>query len=157
MNIGTNIPVRRDDGRFLWRAPGVDSLQREIDRVFDAFSGGFLGGNGGTPAPMVDVVETDKEVKISCELPGLEEKDIELSLADDVLTLRGEKRTEHDETVKGYRHLERSYGAFARSIELPAHVDATKARATMKKGVLKVVAPKTESEHARRIEIRPEA
>jgi HSP20 family protein len=86
----------------------------------------------------------------------MEEKDVELSLADNVLTIRGEKRAEREEKDHQFAFTERSYGAFSRSIELPAHVDPNQVKAKMNKGVLKIVAPKTEAPNARRIEIRPE-
>lgn len=157
MNIIPRVSVRRDNGHMARRPPAFDTLQREIDRVFDAFTGGFLTRDGGAAFPSVDITETDKEVRISCELPGLEEKDVHVSLADDILTIRGEKRAEHEEGEKGYQLVERSYGAFSRSIELPAHVDANKVQAKMKHGVLKISAPKTEGSNVRRIEIRPES
>jgi HSP20 family protein len=157
MNIIPRVSVRRDDGQLARRAPAFDTLQREIDRVFDAFSGGFFTRGDGAPFPSVDVAETDREIKVSCELPGLEEKDVQVSLVDNVLTIRGEKRAEHEEGDKANRLVERSYGAFSRAIELPAYVEADQVKATMKHGVLKITAPKTEGSHVKRIDVRPGA
>jgi HSP20 family protein len=138
------------------RNSGFDTLQREIDRIFDTFSGGLPTRGGIGIFPSLDVTETDKEIKISCELPGLEEKDVQLSLTDDILTIRGEKRAEVEEKNGGYQHMECAYGAFSRSVELPAHVDPNQVKARMKRGVLKITAPKTPAPNATRIEIRPE-
>lgn len=134
------------------------SLRREIDRLFEDFASGFgrwpLGRSLfderlwrmpelDVHVPVVDVAETDKEYRVSAELPGMEEKDIEVTVADDVLTIRGEKRQEMDEKKKGYRLSERRYGMFQRSFGLPAGVDASKISADFSKGVLSVTLPKT--------------
>jgi HSP20 family protein len=157
MNLPSLVPVRRNGRPSVWRDPGLGSLQREIDRIVDTFSGGLLSGGVSAAFPVLDVSETDKEIRIDCELPGMEEKDVELSLADNVLTIRGEKRAEREEKDNQFAFTERSYGAFSRSIELPAHVDPNKVKAKMSKGVLKITAPKIEAPNARRIEIKPEA
>jgi HSP20 family protein len=79
--------------------------------------------------PKMDVSETDKEIEVTAELPGLEEKDIQLNLADNVLTIRGEKKNEREEKEKDYHLVERSYGSFTRSVQLPdgVNVDGIKA------------------------------
>ena len=100
--------------------------------------------------PRVDVSETDMEVKVSAELPGMDEKDISVELQDDVLTLRGEKKSEQEEKGKNWFRREQSWGSFQRSIELPAGVDAGKAKAQFKKGVLVFTAPKRPEEQAQR-------
>ncbi|HEY2483422.1 MAG TPA: Hsp20/alpha crystallin family protein [Caulobacteraceae bacterium] len=156
MAFTSNVPVRQDGRPPAWRDYGLGSLQREIDRIFDSFSGGPLSRGAPAAFPAIDVKETDKEIKIECDLPGMEERDVELSLVDNVLTIRGEKRAERDEKEGRYTFVERSYGAFSRSIELPGHVDPGQVKASMHKGVLKIVAPKVEAPNARRIEIRPE-
>jgi HSP20 family protein len=156
MNLTSLVPVRRNGRPPAWREPGLSTLQREIDRIFDTFSGGLLSSPVTATYPAVDVSETGKEIRIECELPGMEEKDVELSLVDNVLTIRGEKRTERDEKDGAYTFVERSYGAFSRSIELPAHVDPNQVKAKMHKGVLKITAPKIEAPNVKRIEIRPE-
>jgi HSP20 family protein len=139
------------------------SLHREIDRLFDDFTrGGF--GVMATPAqtnllPSIDVTETDKEIEITAELPGLERKDVEISVDDDLLTIRGEKKVEVKEEDKGknYHVAERSYGVFFRAIQLPAGVDPASIQATMSNGVLKVTIPKPAKSEPKKIEVKDAA
>jgi HSP20 family protein len=125
----------------------VLALQRDIGRIFDDFWHRIDhpdSGNGllGTNWPTADVSETDKTIEVSVELPGMDEKDIEVSMSDDVLTIRGEKKTEIEKKEKGYYLSERSFGSFYRTIPLPAGVDTGKAEAQFKKGVLTITLPK---------------
>jgi HSP20 family protein len=146
------LPVRRED------ADPFRDFQRQMNRLFDEFFGEApLAERGRESAwapvafmPRVDVSETDAEVKVSAELPGMDEKDISVELQDDVLVLRGEKKSEQEEKGKNWYRREQSYGSFHRAIELPAGVDASKAKAQFKKGVLTFVAPKRPEEQARR-------
>lgn len=122
-------------------------LRREMDSLFDNFFHGFGmeqfdGGLGGF-SPKVDITENDREFKISAELPGMDEKDIDVSLQNDMLTIRGEKKEEKEEKGKDYYRMERSYGSFSRSIPLPVEVEAAKVEAKFKKGVLSITLPKT--------------
>lgn len=121
-----------------------DSLHREIDRLFDQFgrSGGGALFSGGAAVRM-DMAETEKGLELTAELPGLEEKDIQVSLTDHMLTVSGEKRAEKEEKDKDYYFAERSYGAFSRSVELPADAELDKIEASMSNGVLKVTVPRT--------------
>ena len=128
----------------------VVALQREINRVFDGFwrafehpFSGWFEGRVGLGAPRVDVAETDAGVEVTAELPGMDEKDIEVAVSNDLLTIKGEKKHEREEKKKGYYLAERSYGSFYRAIQLPAGVDGSKATAEFKKGVLTVTAPRT--------------
>ena len=140
------------------------SLHREIDRLFDDFTKGF--GRFGewwpeltasrTVTPVMDVSETEKEFEFTAELPGLEEKDVDVTLSDGVLTIRGEKKTDHEEKGKDFRMVERSYGAFARSLQLPAGVDPSTIKASLDKGVLKVTVPKKMAE-IKKIEVKAAA
>ena len=98
---------------------------------------GSSGGRGFTLTPHVDVKETDKEIVVEAELPGMAEKDISLALQDGVLTIRGEKKHEYDEEKENYRVMERRYGSFQPSLRLPDRVDENKVE-----GVLKVIVPK---------------
>jgi HSP20 family protein len=126
------------------------AMQREINRVFDRFSHGFGWGDlaereaplGGF-FPSVDVSETDKEIHVTAEIPGLEAKDLDVSLSGSNLVIRGEKKAEKEEKGEQYYHKESSYGAFHRSIPLPAEVEEDKIEATYKKGVLKISLPKS--------------
>jgi len=129
---------------------GLMSLQHEMNRLFDTFYEGFglapFGGGADERlpgfAPRVNVSETDKDVTVSAELPGMDEKDVEVTLDDDVLTIRGEKKEEHEEKDGNWYHSERSYGSFQRAIAVPAGVDAEHVKARFKKGVLTVKMPK---------------
>jgi HSP20 family protein len=100
-----------------------------------------------------DVSETDEALEMTAELPGIDEKDVELVLSDGVLTLKGEKRAEKEEREKDYYLSERRYGAFARSMRLPESVDTGKIKATFDKGVLKVIAPKRAEAKAKKKKI----
>lgn len=138
------------------------SLRRDVNRVFEdfwsRFDRPFSGGDGflASVGPRTDVAETDDAVEISMELPGLEDKDVEVNLSGDVLTIRGEKKRESEKNERGYYMAERSWGAFHRMIPLPPGVDAEKAEARFRNGVLTVVLPKTEEARARvkRIEVK---
>ncbi len=146
------LPVRREE------ADPFRDFQRQMNRLFDEFFGEAPlaereRGPEWAPAaftPRVDVSETDAEVKVSAELPGMDEKDISVELQDDMLVLRGEKKSEQEEKGKNWFRREQSYGSFHRTIELPAGVDAGKAKAQFKKGVLTFTAPKRPEEQARR-------
>lgn len=125
--------------------PRTGALRREIDRLFDRF---LEPGWTALPSlaewePKVDVSETKDAVIVKAEVPGVDQKDIGLSLQEGVLTIKGEKEEEKEEKDKHYHRVERSYGAFARAIRLPAAVDSGKVNATFKDGVLTVTLPKT--------------
>ncbi|RZN25378.1 Hsp20/alpha crystallin family protein [Bradyrhizobium sp. Leo121] len=102
----------------------------------------------------MDVSETDKAIEITAELPGLEQKDVELNLTDNLLTIRGEKKNEREEKSKDYHLVERSFGSFARSVELPPGVKAEDISAEISKGVLKVTVRKPEPKQSKQIEIK---
>ena len=131
-------------------------LQREIDRLFNEFSRGIapLQQTAANVLPTIDVAETDKDIEISVEMPGLDRGDVEISLEDNVLTVRGEKRIEADRNRKNVRLGERAYGIFLRTIELPPGVDPSSIDATMANGVLKIRIPKPRSAEARKIEVK---
>lgn len=153
------VPIEQDfrPGR---REERLDPLQRDIDRLFDrfarrwpAFDRPHFTGHGGYPS--IDVTETESEIEVSCELPGAEQKDVEITLANDILTIRGEKRTEKHEKERLYQQSERTYGVFSRSVAMPPGLDPERVKATMNHGVLTVTAAKPKSAVARHIEIRP--
>lgn len=121
------------------------ALQRQIDQVFSEFSRDLPAlswPRNGSMNPSVDVAETDKAIEVTAEMPGVEEKDIKVTLAGDVLTIKGEKKSEKDEKGKDYRLMERSYGMFERSMALPFRAEAGKVEAKFDKGVLKVTVAK---------------
>jgi HSP20 family protein len=133
-----------------------DFIQREIDRVFDGFNEWPAALQTRSFSPSMEVTETDTMIEVAAELPGLDEKDVEISVADDVLTIRGEKKIEKDEKKNNYRLVERSYGLFERSIVLPSGVDASKVKAKMTKGVLRVEVPKPAAAKAQQVRITAE-
>ena len=147
-----NVPVRRRE----WD-PFKD-FQHEMNRLFDDFFTDFpaVAGRGedapvsASFSPRVDVSETDKEVKVSAELPGMDEKDITVEMDNAAITVRGEKKEEKEEKGKNWFTREQSYGSFRRVIPLPMSVDAGKAKAKFKKGVLTVTVPKRQEEQSRR-------
>ena len=157
MTLKSLIPVGSERAVTRRASDPFSALQQEIDRIFEGFSRGFSGFPTRDVMPRMDVSETDKEIEVSAELPGLEEKDIQLNFADNVLTIRGEKRNEREEKEKDYHLVERSYGAFTRSIQLPAGVNADDIKAVMSKGVLKVTVPKPTPAQTRKIDIKPAA
>ena len=155
MNLRSLIPIGRDQGVARRAAEPFTSLQREIDRLFDDFTRGWpsLGGTAQL-APSMDVTETDKEIELTAELPGLQEKDVQINVADNVLTIKGEKKAEKEEKDKNYRLVERSYGAFSRSVELPKGAKADQIKATLDKGVLKVLVPMAEKAEPKKIAVK---
>jgi HSP20 family protein len=102
----------------------------------------------------VDVKETDTEIVVKAEIPGMDAKDINISVAGDLLTIKGEKKSEREEKEENYHLVERSYGAFSRSLALPAAVDLEKIEAKYDKGVLTVTCPKKEEIKPKAIEIK---
>jgi len=131
------------------------TLHHEIDRVFDQFPGGrrrpfgeLMAGNGKL-SPRVNLSETVKEIEVTTELPGVEEKEIDVSLADDVLTIKGEKKMETEKSEGDYKMVECSYGSFERSMRLPCEVKSDKVKATFKNGVLTVKMPKSQEATAK--------
>jgi HSP20 family protein len=152
MDFGSLIPwrerssmptARRDD----MLDPFV-SLRREVDRMFDDFFNNSARGLRGTGndwravTPTIDLAEDEKELVVTAELPGLNEKDFEVTLSGDVLTIRGEKRAEQEEKKGGATYIERRFGSFARSIRLPFEVRDEKVDARYDKGVLTIRVPK---------------
>lgn len=146
------------------------ALREQMDRLFDEFMGDWrlptLGREmfdwGRLPTPLwsrglvdvkFDVSESDDAIEITAELPGIEEKDIELTLSDGMLTLKGEKRAEEEKKEREYFLSERRYGAFARSIRVPESVDQGKIKASFDKGVLTVTLPKRPEAKAKKKKI----
>ena len=122
--------------------------------MFDDFSRGVSAFGSNELTPRMDLVETDKTFELTAELPGLEEKDVEINLSDNVLTIKGEKRSEKEDKDKNYRMVERSYGSFSRSVELPSGISPDSIKATIDKGVLTVSVPKPAPSVTRKIEVK---
>jgi HSP20 family protein len=144
-----------------------EALHQEIDRLFDDFSWprlSFPRVSAAAPYFPADfevkvaseVSEDDKAYRVAVELPGMSEKDVEVGLSDSTLTIKGEKKSEKEESKKDYHYSERSYGAFRRSFALPEGVEADKIEANMKAGVLTIVMPKNAEaqKKSRKVEIK---
>lgn len=139
-----------------WTA--LPTTKRDLDRLFDRFwEGDFTQLPAmGEWTPALDVSETKDAVMVKAEVPGMDATDIGLSLHGDVLTLKGEKKHEKEENDEHYYRTERSYGAFARAVRLPALVDGSKVTATFKNGLLTVALPKAPSAKGTTIPIKAE-
>jgi HSP20 family protein len=169
----TKLPVKTEKQAAStlkpWRP--FESLRREIDRLFDDFDGGSRSPFGRsfldvqpfwqrestwTSVPAVDIAETEKAYEIAAELPGIDEKNVEVKFADGVLTIKGEKREEKEEKKKDYYLSERSFGSFQRAFQVPDGVDTDKIEASFKKGVLTVTLPKSAEAQkaAKKIEVK---
>lgn len=155
------VPVSAERDRETGTHPLL-SLHREVNRLFDdvfqSFSAPALGSSAQRLSwPSVELGESEKEIRVTAELPGLEEKDVDITVEEGVLTLRGEKKSEVEDKERGY--TERSYGRFERRIGLPQGVDRDRASATFNNGVLTVTLPKTEAanENVRRIPVNGKA
>ena len=140
--------------------PSLTSIREEMNRLFDDFFAGWpekrRGLLEGEWAPSVNVAETDENIIVTAELPGVKQDDVDITVADGVLTLKGEKKEEKEVKEKNYHRIERSYGSFQRSVSLPTGVQADKAKATYKDGVLQVTIPKTEEAKPKQIRINVE-
>lgn len=153
----TKLPIHSETASSAPRSP-IASLRREFDRLFDELNGPFWPtpfhrslfehvpfGRTETAAnvPAVDIEEKDNAYEITAEMPGMDEKDVEVTLANGGLLIKGEKKAEKEEKKKNYYLSERSYGSFERYFGLPEDVDADKIGAAFKNGVLTVTLPKT--------------
>lgn len=143
------VPIRRSDEYNSMPAvwSDFDSPWRDMERLFErAFNFSPLSTLGSVDSrfsPVLDVHETEKEFQINLEVPGMNEKDIDISMSRDMLTISGEKKEEKEENSKGIYRMERRYGSFTRSIPLPENcVDTDKAEASYKNGVLSIKLPK---------------
>jgi HSP20 family protein len=139
-----SAPQRSDADPFI-------SFRREMDRLFDDFFTGFgmpiplppaAASSGTLLAPRIDVSESGQEIRIAAELPGVDEKDVEVTLNGDILTIRGEKQEERNEDDRDYHLMERSVGTFARTLRLPFTVDPAQVDASFNQGVLTLTIPK---------------
>ena len=160
MTLNELLPLRyRREVRQNDLSSPFSALHRQMNRLFDDFFGDLVlqPGEGRVFQtaflPRINVKDTGQEIEISAELPGMEQKDVELVLEDSILTLRGEKKMQQEEKKENYYHLESGYGTFQRSVALPAEVDESKAEAHFKNGILTVRVPKTEPERAKKQKI----
>jgi HSP20 family protein len=131
-----------------------EKFENELDRVWHSWLAPFrTTGAGGVAQPSLDVAETESEVQVTAELPGLSEKDIDVTLVDDTLTIKGEKKEEEKEEGKHFHRVERRYGSFERCLRLPSPVDTKAVSAKFENGVLTITLPKAEEAKPKKIEI----
>lgn len=156
VKVEEKVPANKTGLHQLWRP--FESLRREVDRLFEDFDMGLWRSPsrrsafeigpvwsrppGWAAEPAVDIVENEKSFEITAELPGMDEKNVEVKLVNGGLSIRGEKREEREESKKDYYLHERSFGAFERSFVMPDSVDPERIEASFKKGVLTVTLPK---------------
>jgi HSP20 family protein len=159
MAITDLIPWKKNEDTLAVRRREMDpftQMRREIDQMFNGMLGDWTGPMDlldrrlGSWMPQIDVSETAKEIRVTADLPGMEEKDLEVSLVEGALTIKGEKSEEHEEEKGDVHRSERQYGMFERTIPLPSEVDADKVKASFKKGVLKITLPKTKEAQSNR-------
>jgi len=150
------VPVRKEESNPF------ALLRQEMNSLFDNFFHGFdlepSLGRLASFSPKIDVKESDKDITISAELPGIDDKEIDVSLSRDALTIKGEKKEEKEEKGKDFYRMERSFGSFSRTIPLPAEIDTGKVKAEFKKGLLTVTLPKTAqaAEKTKKITVKTE-
>src|SRR6202171_6001547 len=156
MRLKSLVPFR--EGGALTRPDfGLFGLHREIDRLFSEFAQGLGPTAMQNIVPNIEISETDKAIEVSAEMPGLERKDVEISIEDDTLTIRGEKKIEEDKKDKNVQLSELSYGVFLRVLQLPPGIDPSSVQATMSNGALKIAIPKPAKSEPKRIEVKEEA
>lgn len=159
----TSVPARTES------APPIGTWERAFDRFFDRMLDDFRrlpslwgterwlpGREIGLRVPPVDVYEEGDQVVVKTELPGLGKDDVELTLTEDTLTIRGEKKKEEEVKEEHYHRWERSYGSFMRTVELPVQVKGDEAKADFKNGVLTVRLPKTEEAKRKQVRVKVE-
>lgn len=140
-------------------SPGSDLLRERVNRLFEQAFGDVYGGEESEEVasrswtPAVDIAESDEALTLYVELPGLSKENVEITLEDNVLTIKGERRFERDEAKESFHRIERAYGGFHRSFHLPSNVQADKVQAAFEAGVLRVDVPKQEEAKPRKITI----
>ena len=139
----------------------LSSLQNDMNPLFNTFFDTPTGGNGGNGGaaprrwiPAMDLVETEDHFVLKADLPGLSEDDVHIDVEDNILTVSGERKAEHEDKREGYVRVERSYGSFRRSLTLPEGVEPEAVSASFDRGVLEVRIPKPEERKPRRVAIQ---
>ena len=147
------MPWKKQENR------GIARFRGELDRLFDRFfdmdlpsTREFFGENDWFPS--LDISEGKNEITVKAEIPGVEAKDIDIALDGKRLTIKGEKKQEKEEKDSNYHRIERSYGYFNRSVDLPVEVDPEKVEASYKKGVLKITMKKSKESETKKIDVK---
>lgn len=134
----------------------VDSLQSEVNRLFDGFFGSGRAGNGAAPrrwVPAMDLAEEGDALVLTADLPGMSEEDVAIEIKDGVLTVSGERTSERESEARGYHRVERSFGRFSRALTLPDGIDPDGVQAKFDRGVLEIRIPKPEERKPHRVQI----
>jgi len=130
------------------------SIQTEVNRLFDNFFGRPTSSSGGRAwAPAVDLYETADDLVLALELPGVRDKDVTVSITGDLLSIKGERRFEHDVKEQQLLHVERAYGKFERLVQLPIPVQTDKVKASYRDGILEIKLPKAEEVKPKEIKV----
>lgn len=160
MNVPASVPVQRSVSAPASRpiTNVFSALQQEVDRLFHDFGSAGWGPFAATGAVIkMDMADTQDGIELTAELPGLEEKDVKVTLSDNRLTISGEKQAEKEESDKNFHFVERTYGSFSRSVDLPPDIEVEKIEARIANGVLKVTAPRTARAEPKTIEVKSAA
>lgn len=161
MTEAAKVPAKAEgkDQPQVWRP--FETLRREVDRLFDDFGTEFWRSPFGREhkigaAPAVDIVEKDNAYEVTADLPGFDEKNIEVKLQNGALSIKGERKSEKEEKRKDFHLTEREFGSFERRFALPEGVDPDKIEASLQKGVLTVTLPKKPEAQkpAKKIEVK---
>jgi len=138
--------------------PSISSLQGEMNRMFDRFFRGWefpeIGFETGAWVPPIDLAETNDKVIVKAEIPGIDPKEVDISIQGNTLTVKGEKKEEKEEKGKNFYRMERRYGSFSRSIDLPSSVDTNKITAECKNGILEITLQKKEEVKPKQITVK---
>ena len=143
------VPFRRYESEL-----GAPFTQDWADRFFDDLAPAFWGGEREGLLPKLDISETAESIIVKADLPGIDVKDLDISVTDNVLTLRGEKKEECEEKAERFHRVERRFGSFCRSFALPGDVKTDGIEATYKDGVLRLTIPKAEGAKPKKIEVQ---
>lgn len=136
----------------------LEEIRREIDDIFEMrpFRFGLKPLLARSFSPAIDIIDKKDKIVVKAEVPGVDKKDMTISISDDELVIKGEVKREQEVNEKDYYHSERFYGTFSRSIALPAMVDKSKAKASYKDGILEITLPKAESEKSKEVKLEIE-
>lgn len=134
--------------------PAMWNMEDEVNRMFEQFGQSFQGAVQGRFAPAMDIQETEDAYIVEADVPGLKKDEVHIEVADNVLTIKGERKSEQEQKEKNFHRVERSFGSFARSVALPAGFDNTKVSAKFENGVLTITLPKPEERKPRRVEVK---
>ena len=144
-------------GLIIWKNQEIDKLRRDMDRLFARLRDDFgmpLFPKIGRDVPFIDLSETEDDLIIKAEIPGIDPEDLDISITGDILNIKGEMKQEFVQDSENYHRVERRYGSFSRTIQLPCRVMTEDVKATYRKGILNIVMPKCKPETARALKIK---